>query len=288
MSEGNGPGVRRLLMHLLVVIVVVTCVALGLWQLDRREQLEERNALAAERLAAEPRPYRELEPQLDPEAPVGSDADATHRPVVVAGSFDSDHEVLLRGRALEGQPGHHVLTPLLLDSDPASDGEAPPPALLVDRGWIPYAAEASGRPAHAPPAGRVQVTGRLMPKQDPPEGFLAGLAPRDRPTGRLATVARADIDRLKSQMPYALEPYWVQAEQVQAEQLNAEASAGDAAAGENGRFPVVPPPPGPEAGPHLGYALQWFSFAAIAAVGYVLLLRRTAREQASADPPHRE
>ena len=39
-------------------------------------------------------------------------------------------------------------------------------------------------------------------------------------------------------------------------------------------------PPGADEGPHLAYAVQWFIFTTIAAGGYVLLLRRVARDQA--------
>ena len=38
--------------------------------------------------------------------------------------------------------------------------------------------------------------------------------------------------------------------------------------------------PRPSEGPHLAYAVQWFIFTTIAAGGYVLLLRRVARDQA--------
>jgi len=43
---------------------------------------------------------------------------------------------------------------------------------------------------------------------------------------------------------------------------------------------VVAPVPVPDLGegPHLNYAVQWFLFAAVACVGYPLLLRRQARE----------
>ena len=39
-------------------------------------------------------------------------------------------------------------------------------------------------------------------------------------------------------------------------------------------------PPTPDEGPHLSYAVQWFIFTTIAAGGYVLLLRKVAREPA--------
>jgi cytochrome oxidase assembly protein ShyY1 len=39
----------------------------------------------------------------------------------------------------------------------------------------------------------------------------------------------------------------------------------------------VPLPAVDDPGPHLPYAVQWYSFAAIALGGFVLLLRRSAR-----------
>ena len=47
-----------------------------------------------------------------------------------------------------------------------------------------------------------------------------------------------------------------------------------------GRAPQRLPPPEPSEGPHLAYAFQWFLFAALAPVGYVLLARREAEDRA--------
>lgn len=258
---------RRTLLHLLVAAVVAACVVLGFWQLDRLRGLQERNALLEARLAAQPREFSEVVPGLDPDAGAGSEADARHRPVTVEGSFAPEHQVLLRSRSYQDQPGYHVLTPLVLAD--AGDDPAGSRALLVDRGWVPYRTSLADAGAFAPPDGPVRVTGRLMPEADPPEGFLAGLAPRDPASGALERVARVDVDRLQPQVPLRLEPYFVEMEAVEGANVRARA----------GELPVVPPRPEPEAGPHLGYAIQWFSFATIAAVGYGLLLRRERREE---------
>ena len=42
--------------------------------------------------------------------------------------------------------------------------------------------------------------------------------------------------------------------------------------------------PGLDEGPHLSYAIQWFTFSAIAAGGYLLILRRIARTRAGLRP----
>ncbi len=43
-------------------------------------------------------------------------------------------------------------------------------------------------------------------------------------------------------------------------------------------LPIVLPEPDRDEGPHLSYAVQWFLFAAIGAVGWPLVLRRAAAE----------
>ena len=259
---------RLLPWHLLVVAIAVAFALLGVWQLDRHRQQREANALLERRLAADPRPYRELAPRLDPDAPEGAEDDPRFRPVVVDGTFLPEHEVLLRGRTLEGRPGYHVLTPLRLTGT-AADGSGR--AVLVDRGWIPFQDARPDDPAHAPPDGPVLVLGRLMPEADAPSGPLAAFAPRDPVEGVLTTVARADVERLQRQVPVSLDPFVIEASGVQAMTATDGASV----------FPRIPPAPRPEAGPHLGYALQWFFFAGVAIVGYAALLRRRLTDRAA-------
>ena len=268
MSRWLRPGL--LPWHLLVAGVVAAFVALGVWQLDRYQSLQTRNELLAERLASEPVAFAEALRTLDPDAPAGTETDARFRPVVTVGRYLPEHEVLLRGRSLDDQPGFHVLTPLQRvgpDGRPV-DG----PAVLVDRGWIPYRVEDPSLPSWAPPAGVVRVEGRLMPEADPPSGPLAALTPRDPPEGRLARIARPDVDRLQPQIPLPLAPYLIELERAEA-LSDAAVAALDPAAGREAVLPVIADAPQPETGPHLSYAAQWFFFALVAAVGYLLLLR---------------
>jgi cytochrome oxidase assembly protein ShyY1 len=54
---------------------------------------------------------------------------------------------------------------------------------------------------------------------------------------------------------------------------------------DTGQLGLRPLPlPVPSAGPHLAYAIQWFLFIGVAVVGWVALLRATARE-AQPNPP---
>ncbi|MDZ7799367.1 MAG: SURF1 family protein [Trueperaceae bacterium] len=260
---------RAWAMHLLVLAVAGTCVSLGVWQLDRHAQLRERNALLRARLDAAPMAYLDAAGAFDPDAPAGARLDPRYRPVRVGGRFAPEHEVLLRGRSLEGRPGYHVLTPLSLD---VSDGDSR--AVLVDRGWVPYRLDTPGDDIFAPPTGRVTLRGRLMPTEEPPTGPLAALTPRDPPEGPLDRIARPDVARLQSQMPFELDPFVIHLETETDADTDVGAVASDAAAEGGPSLPVRPPPPAPEGGPHLAYAAQWFLFALIAACGYAILLRR--------------
>ncbi len=269
--------------HLLVAAVMTLFVTLGFWQLARHGQLQERNARLEARLDAPTLPLQERLADLDPDAPEGATANARFRPTSAAGVLLPDHEVLLRGRAYEERPGFHVLTPMRLDAaTTAALGVQAGTLVLVNRGWIPFQTDDPVLPAWDAPTGRVAVDGWLEPEADPPTGFLSGLAPRDPPEGPLDRIARPDVDRLAAQMPAPLLPYVLVAERL------APAGAGDAPppgtvrevrTGEDGwvALPVRVPTPEPEGGPHLSYALQWWSFALIGGVGYLFLLRERLR-----------
>jgi len=91
-------------------------------------------------------------------------------------------------------------------------------------------------------------------------------------------LARVDLDRLAAQVDYDVLPAYVQL--VTSEP--SEVDATDVATGTGAATLVPLGPPEPDEGPHLGYAVQWFIFSTIAAVGYVLLLRKVAIDEATA------
>jgi surfeit locus 1 family protein len=214
------------------VVVAAVCVRLGFWQLDRLEQRRALNARIAAGLAAPPQPVEAL---LD--APAD---DVAYRRVTASGTWDAAHEVLLYGRALDGRPGNHVLTPLVLGGGRA---------IVVDRGWVP--ADAVGPPVTGEAAavdGPVTVGGTLLPSED---------GDGDEPAGRI--VRAVDVAALDGRVPADLVPgrYLLLASQEPAVAAPTPAAL-----------------PEPDEGPHLSYAIQWFAFAAIALVGYGLLARR--------------
>jgi surfeit locus 1 family protein len=145
-----------------------------------------------------------------------------------------------------------LITPLRLP-----DGAA----VFVDRGW-----------AASPDAFHVDEP--VYREED--SGDVLGI-------GRPAPRARGDVDPalLRDSVPYRLLPFLIQ------ELPTAAASTTDPAPSSRASRRGSPPPPGwpgvalvrwplpaLDDGPHLSYAIQWFSFAVIIVVGSVALARQ--------------
>jgi surfeit locus 1 family protein len=229
---------KALLSHLLVLVVAGALAGLGLWQLDRLGQVRDNNALLAERLAAPPLDLADLV------ADSGVDEEALeYRSVTGAGVFRPEEEVLQRNREHQGQQGFHLLTPLELE-----DGGV----VLVRRGWVPASLSEPPVAEAAPPEGTVEVAGILeRPVAQP------GFGARDPDDGVLARVFHTDTQRLNLQVEGELYPMVLRL-QEQEPPLN----------DGPGELPAAIPAPELDEANHLSYALQWFSFAALALITY--------------------
>jgi len=238
---------RWLVAHVLVVAVAAGCVSLGLWQLRRLDERRVLNDQIESGLQAEPVP---LDQALS-EPP----STLAYRRVVAIGHYLRSEEVLLSPRSRDGAPGHDVLTPLETVSPGRGRG------ILVDRGWVPYTMSTPPVAEAAPPPGEVTVRGFLLPTRSAARAGPVGAA-------RLGFVSDADVARLQGQVSVPLVPHYLV--------LESQAPA-------PGQLPLPGAPPELDEGPHLSYAVQWFTFGAIALGGYPLIIRRWARERFS--PP---
>lgn len=235
---------RWIAAHLVVIILEVALVAFGIWQLGRLDERRAEVALIESRIR---RPPAGLEKLLaSPDTPAEQAERSAYRRVAVRGTFDAGREVLLEGRSNLGRPGRHVLTPLRTGADSA---------IIVDRGWVPMPLDDPPIIEAAPPVDEVRVTGILLPP--PPRSSFGPPEPSPGPVQRLP---RVDLERLDDQLPYRLYPLYLQLRSQQ----------------PPNRDPVPRPadPPKLDEGPHLSYAIQWFSFAAIAGVTYLAFVRR--------------
>jgi surfeit locus 1 family protein len=227
-----------LLAALAILVVAAVCVRLGFWQLDRRDQRMERNAAVAERMAAAP--ARIASTPTDT-------AGLLHRSATAHGTYDHARTVVLGGRSHRGVPGVYVLTPLHLEGG----------AILINRGWIPSPDAATIDLAGVSRPAQAEVAGVLIPFPDVP------------PTATGDTFRtrwfRLDGEAIRAQYPYGVAPLYLQ-----------ETGPRTVVAPAAGTLDPIPlDPPALDAGPHLSYAVQWFSFAAIFLIGgLVLALRR--------------
>jgi surfeit locus 1 family protein len=246
---------RWLIGHVLALVLVVLFVNLGAWQLRRLDARTANNELISSRSAAGPVGLATAWAEF-----IRSGEFPEYTVVTVTGRFAAEGEVLLRGRSLDGQPGFNLLTPLLIDApDPSLGGVA----VLVERGWVPYDHDTVPVADAPPPAGAVEVIGRLRPPSSAP----GGLAPRDPEEGVLVQTYYVDTQRLQRQLPYELVPAYVTATSIVPPQT--------------GDLPRPLPADDLSAGPHLGYAIQWFAFAVVGVVGYAILLRKVRRDAAA-------
>ncbi|MGH3665115.1 MAG: SURF1 family cytochrome oxidase biogenesis protein [Egibacteraceae bacterium] len=234
---------RWIVAHVVVIAIAVAFVNLGLWQLRRLDERRATNALVTERMTAAPQPLDDLL------AAEGDEPSAlAFRRVTATGRYAPDSEVLLSPRADNEQPGHHVLTPLA-----TPDG----PALLVDRGWVPFELDRPPVAEAAPPSGEVRVSGILIPGERAERyGSRSG-------SDRLTFVSAVDPARVETVAGLTLRPYWLL--------LTGQRPA------TQRQLPRLPMPPEASEGPHLSYALQWFAFTLIGLVGYPLLIRKSLR-----------
>ena len=225
--------------HLLVLTVVVACVALGQWQVDRLQMVRGENARAAERMAQAP---VDLAALADPANTEAVDEEALEfRRVEVTGSFRPDEEVLQRNRQYRNQTGFHVLTPLEL-----VDGGV----VLVRRGWVPSSLDQPPVAQAAPPPGAVTVVG-VLERPVPQPSF----GPQDPDEGRLERVFHTDTARLDRQIDGRLFPMVLRND---AELDNPTED----------QLPFPAGPPELDEGSHLSYAVQWHIFAVLALVTY--------------------
>lgn len=142
----------------LPVLTIVTLaalailIALGVWQLERREEKHALLDRIATRANAAPAPIEIV-------LATGDDF-AAHRRVTALGTFDQAKEVYVYAPRTDGGPtrqGKKVVTPFALGSGGT---------ILVDRGWVDEAWPSTDK-TYPEPEGQVEVEGVLRPSSKP-------------------------------------------------------------------------------------------------------------------------
>jgi surfeit locus 1 family protein len=235
---------RWILATLLVIAGAALLARLGVWQLDRLAQRRLFNARVQAQVA---------QPQLELTGNALSVdlVNMEYRTVVVRGQYDFSRQVALRNQAWDNQAGVQLLTPLKIEGTHTY--------VLVERGWVPGLESTPAEWRQYDEPGTVEVRGIIRRSQSKPD-FGRRADPFPAPgDGPLNLWYFANVERIAAQLPYPLLPVYVQ-------------QAPDPA------WTALPYRSLPELdlteGPHMSYALQWFSFAILLLVGYPFYVRK--------------
>lgn len=226
---------------LLVIALMIALARLGFWQLDRLSQRRESNRIMAAALAASPIDL--TEEVLPTDLSMLRD-----RQVIATGEYDFVNQLVLKVQNWEGQAGVNLVTPLVLQGDES--------AVLVDRGWIPEAENNALDRAQYNVEGQVKVEGYAALSQ-----ALSGREPYI-PEEPQSEWYRIDIAAIQPQMPYTLLPIYIRAAPGDKQELPFR-RAQEIDLSE---------------GPHLGYALQWFTFSLGLGIAYVIYVHKHMQE----------
>jgi surfeit locus 1 family protein len=229
------PASRRIFVALLVLAAAV-CARLGFWQLGRLRERRTANRVALEARQA---------PMVRLPEGTGSAGNLAHRRMVAVGRYDFANEIVVRGEAMGGTPGVHVVTPFRVEGTDT--------ALLVNRGFVPAPDAMTARIEGLTEPGEREVSGIALPLSS------GGGRPIER--GGRTTWGRLDRSALEGLLPYPIYPVYLRQ------------SPDSALPGMPRRLAA----PALNDGPHLNYAIQWFLFAAMTMVFAVVIVARGGR-----------
>jgi surfeit locus 1 family protein len=214
---------------------------LGFWQLERAEIKDE---LLNQFAASEAAPPESLSRLMSTD-----DASQWHyRQARVTGAFIADRQYLLDNRTHEGKAGYHVLTPF----------DVPGGIVVVNRGWVPVGPDRRVLPPLPVSESSIQLSGRVVPP--PNAGVLLGSDGYER-DGWPRVVQTVDLERMSQQFEKGVLPALLQLDPTHEACLTC----------------VWRPVGGIGPERHRGYALQWFSLAAVLVVLVAITVRLELR-----------
>lgn len=233
---------------LLVLIAVGVLVRLGIWQLDRLDQRQAFNA----RIEAQ---WERPPLHLNDFTKVDDLVNMEYRWITVVGEYDHTNQVALRNQVWNNILGVHLLTPLQIAGTDHT--------ILVNRGWILMEDFTSGNWEKFDEVGLVEVKGMIRNSQSKPEiGRISDPVSSLDQEG-LTAWNLANLDHIGQQIPYSILPVYVQ-------------QAPDPS--WNGLPHRSLPDLDLTEGSHLGYAIQWFTFAAILGFGYPYYIQKESEK----------
>ena len=127
------------------IVVIITMISLGNWQISRAQEKEERHEQIG-RLSEQP--------AVSISNDLVSIEDFKFKQVEARGTFITSHTIYLDNKMYKGTAGYHIVMPLKLAESSMH--------VLVNRGWVPAGRDRSILPIVTTPTDAVIVTGRAV------------------------------------------------------------------------------------------------------------------------------
>ena len=224
---------------ILTIVFAMVNVRLGNWQGERAEYKIGQQAQLATALAAAPLTFDDLRAGAD------TGVELRYRSLSLTGAFVAEELFYIDNRIVDAKAGYGLVQSFRVESATGAGR-----TVLVDRGWLRASGIRAALPVVDTPTGKVTITGRInTPPSRNPGTF-------DNDGGeRLNYVS---VPELSTRLKRPIEPFIV--EQV----------------GGPGFIEVVRPSPGASFEKNRGYQLQWYAFAAMAVIIFLVLSFRKA------------
>lgn len=218
---------------LAMLLAVLVCVRLGLWQQHKAEVKQALQTQLDQRLREAPVALPEKIADLEI---------WRYRRVKIRGSYEPRYQILLDNQVEQDIAGYHVITPLLLENGVR---------VLVNRGWVAAPSDHGIVPQVVTPSGVQEVEGTVWLPTD--KFFALAAIPA---SGQWQQVwQNMDMKRYAQAVPFAVQQFVIR--------LDAESRAGG--------FVRNWPRPAERIEMHVGYAYQWFGFALAFVVIYLVV-----------------
>ena len=228
-------------LSLFTLLLFPAMLWLGFWQLEREQEKRDLQRRYDARAAAAPLPLEQLAARADPSL-LSAGAGLQYLAVSLRGRFDNERLFLLDNRVRRGRAGFEVIAPFY-----RTDGGI----VLVNRGWVAQGSSRQEPPAVPAVRGEVEISGQVY--VPPGEAFrLGGDAPFSGWPRIIQAIDAVVMLRELGADPDTAFPYTVRLGEGEAGALVRD-------------WPVVNL--GPER--HRGYAVQWFSMAAVLLLLYL-------------------
>jgi surfeit locus 1 family protein len=240
---GNWCFSPKLITSFLTLIFLYLFVSLGFWQLDRAEQKRTLYAEFQDRQSADAvnlvNSYK-----LEKEALIWRKARAN-------GFFLEQYQILLDNQVQDTEAGYYIYTPFKL----AQSNKY----VLVNRGWLLADTNRSIVPKLTPAISEIDIYGVV--KDIPKTGLLLKELPPEKMDEGIYRVQKININEIEELTNIKLLPYIIR--------LEPESEYGYV---RKWRLP------GSGESTHTGYAFQWFTFAAVLLIIYLVLnIKRTEK-----------